>query len=333
MVKKIIIILIIIFLLYTRFVNLSWGLPYPMHPDERNMANAIQSLNCEISNSKFQVSDCFNPHFFAYGQFPLYLGRFIVFVLKFFDGDLNTSVSFPEAVFSLRIISATASVINVLVLVKIIELLTPLRSKTKDLKKSKFYFVFSILIFTLVPYAIQFSHFVTTESLLMLFYSLIIYLSLKYLVLSSPARFWGSNKRPKQDYHNNNINSNLLILNSFVGGLAIATKISSVVFLAIPVVALLLKIKDHRHLPKTKLDIKIKNLYFLICRFVFLTLIFTILFSPHNIISFKEFLSSVRYETDVALGRYLTFYTRQFWQTTPVVFQIKKVFPYTLGWI
>ena len=62
-------------LVYSRFVGLDWGLPYPMHPDERNMATAIQSLNCGISNFK----ECFNPHFFAYGQFPLYLGYLIVY--------------------------------------------------------------------------------------------------------------------------------------------------------------------------------------------------------------------------------------------------------------
>ena len=30
--------LIIGLLVYSRFINLGWGLPYPMHPDERNMA-------------------------------------------------------------------------------------------------------------------------------------------------------------------------------------------------------------------------------------------------------------------------------------------------------
>ncbi|MFA6391037.1 MAG: hypothetical protein WCX78_04870, partial [Patescibacteria group bacterium] len=64
--------LVIGLLVYSRFINLGWGLPYPMHPDERNMANAVQQLNCKfpISNfqfpNKFQFSinnfqNCFNP--------------------------------------------------------------------------------------------------------------------------------------------------------------------------------------------------------------------------------------------------------------------------------
>ena len=109
-------ILIIGLLIYSRFVNLGWGLPYPMHPDERNMANAIQGLNCAISNIEFRISyfqSCFNPHFFAYGQFPLYLGYLITYLLKLFNGNIGLSINFQEATISLRIISAVASMINV----------------------------------------------------------------------------------------------------------------------------------------------------------------------------------------------------------------------------
>ena len=38
--------LLFLVLIYTRVVGLNWGLPYPMHPDERNMANAITSMTC-----------------------------------------------------------------------------------------------------------------------------------------------------------------------------------------------------------------------------------------------------------------------------------------------
>ena len=95
-------------LVYSRFVNLGWGLPYPMHPDERNMVTAIQQLNCQspivelnlptsMSGNWEPVTswvkiikpldllNCFNPRFFAYGQFPVYFGYIIAFFLKFFD--------------------------------------------------------------------------------------------------------------------------------------------------------------------------------------------------------------------------------------------------------
>ena len=87
-------------LLYSRFVNLAWGLPYPFHPDERNMAAAIQSLSWQ---------DKFNPHFFAYGQLPLYLGYLLSYLSKF------------DATLALRIISALASALTFFVILKIIK--------------------------------------------------------------------------------------------------------------------------------------------------------------------------------------------------------------------
>src|SRR3990167_1016887 len=186
---------VISILIYTRFINLGCGLPYPMHPDERNMANALQQLQCEIRNSKFEIRNCFNPHFFAYGQFPLYLGYVIVFFLKFFDGDLRMPISFQEATISLRIISAVASIINAIIIIKIIKVIT-----------KKITYLLSLISYLLIifsPYAIQFSHFGTTESLLMLLYSLIVYLSMK---------------------------RNIFFL-AISAGLAMATKVSSAIFL------------------------------------------------------------------------------------------------------
>src|SRR3989344_623977 len=83
-------ILIVLLLIYTRIIGLDWGLPYAMHPDERNMTNAIQQLHCNwqsLFSNRFSVKECMNPNFFAYGQFPLYVGYGIVFLLKFIDGD------------------------------------------------------------------------------------------------------------------------------------------------------------------------------------------------------------------------------------------------------
>ncbi len=301
-------------LIYSRFVGLDWGLPYPMHPDERNMANAIQSLNCNIKNQISNIKDCFNPHFFAYGQFPLYLGYVIVFLLKFFDGDLGRPIGFQEAVISLRIISAVASILNVFILLKIVELFYWSKSKSFRFTLS---FALCALIFALSPYAIQFAHFGTTESLLMLFYSLIVYFSMRLL-------------EGRTTYE--------VVWLGFVSGLAAATKISSLIFLTVPIYVFISNIKNQisplRQGLKGQAKIHIKYQKFLTLSFSFAlcTLIFAFLFSPHNFINFQDFVSAIRYESDVALGRTLVFYTRQFFNTVPVWFQLTKVFPYVLGW-
>ncbi len=242
-------------LLYSRFVNLAWGLPYPFHPDERNMAAAIQSLSWQ---------DKFNPHFFAYGQLPLYLGYLLSYLSKF------------DATLALRIISALASALTFFVILKII--------KTFEKNLGWFEEVLTAVVIILSPYAIQFSHFGTTESLLMLFYSLIVYYSLK---------------------------TNVFLLALF-SGLAMATKASSAIFLVLPAVLLFKKPKE-------------------LLTFVSLSLIIFFISSPHNFINFQDFLSSMKYESDVALGKIVVFYTRQFVGSLPVVFQFEKVFPYALG--
>lgn len=288
--------LIVALLFYTRFVGLDWGLPYPMHPDERNMTNAIQQLKCPIQNLEFRIQNCFNPHFFAYGQFPLYLGYGLVFLFKFIDGDLGTLISFDEAALSLRIISAVSSILNVYILLKMVNLLIP-----NQFSKYKFQILY-LLFFTFSPFFIQFSHFGTTESILMFIYSVIIYLSIK---------FWQRRLST----------TNYYVLTAFFSGIAIATKVSSVLFLIIPLALILDKNKEY-------FSRKIISISYLLC----LTLIFSILFSPHNFISFPQFLGAMKYESDVALGSYRAFYTRQFEGVNPIIFQLVKVFPYSLGW-
>jgi len=66
--------------------------------------------------------------------------------------------------------------------------------------------------------------------------------------------------------------------------------------------------------------------------YLFITIIVSLIFSPHNFISFNDFFSSMQYESSVALGKYITFYTRQFIDSTPIWFQMKNIFPYVLGW-
>ena len=286
-------ILIFGILVHTRFVNLGWALPYPMHPDERNMANAVQQLHCEVSSFKFQVSDCFNPHFFAYGQFPLYLSYIGIQLYHFLTCIFGQSINFIEATMALRTLSAISSIITAFILYKILSLFI-----------SKKDFTFHVLCFVLLsfsPALIQFSHFGTTESLLILLYSTLVYISLLYL-------------------RNKLFATRYLFLTSLISGIALATKVSSLFFIIVPLFGFLYQ---HR---KRK-----KRLIINTCLFFTSMLLFFVIFSPHNILSINEFLGSMQYESDVALGRISVFYTRQFSQSIPVLFQFTKIYPYALG--
>ncbi len=323
--KKVAIGIVILCLFYTRFVNLGWGLPYPMHPDERNMAVAIAQLSCP----SFPSDECLNPHFYAYGQFPLYLAYFPVQFLHQVTGYQDRNITYGEAVLALRLISALASVLTVWFMLKIFDCLVPLISRSvnriygskenlaadKEVKtweerstlfKNPFIFLIAA-IFIFSPGLIQVAHFGTTESLLALFYVVLIYFGLQIITKN-------------YSYHK------YLLLTSLTMGLALATKASALAFAAVPFFSLAfyyMESEDSR---------KLLRLCFATVNFLCISCIVSILFSPYNFIVFSDFLSSMYYESDIATGKYVAFYIRQFVGTMPVLFQFIYIFPYALGW-
>lgn len=140
----------------TRFYKLDWGDEHYFHPDENNMATAISKLS-------FQS---LNPHFYAYGQFPLYLTYFSLRLI-------NLSAIFPNSIMALRFWSAFFSLASLVIFYKI----------AQNLKVNPLTFL-PFLIFT--PGLIQLSHFGTTESLLILVFATSLLLSLKLLKHPTP---------------------------------------------------------------------------------------------------------------------------------------------------
>lgn len=301
-VKRIFFGLIIVSIIYSRLVGIDWGLPYPMHPDERNMSSAIQGLNCEIQNSTLKAQNCFNPKFFAYGQLPLYGGYAIVksyHLIKY--QDFNQTISFEEATIALRLISAFSSLLVLFILYRIIAVFF-------FKKMSYFESVITVLTLSFVPYAIQFAHFGTTESLLMMLYSLVLYFTLGGI-------FSTKNKRS-------------IFYSGLLCGVAVGVKLSSAIFVFLPAIAVFVTLFNNR-----------KKGWRQTLRYIFsVKLILIISFivgyfvsSPHNIISWGEFVGSIGYESAVALGKAEVFYTRQFFASLPYYFQFVRVFPYTIG--
>jgi uncharacterized membrane protein (UPF0127 family) len=336
--RRAILLLIIVVLTYTRFVGIGWGMPYPMHPDERNMAKAVQSLNCnfKFQISNFKLSECLNPHFFAYGQFPLYIAYGGIQTYHLLFGLLGQP-TYVEATIALRTISTISSILLVFVLMKIIELI---HTKLYAKRNVSIAWIISFLFLIFQPYAIQLSHFGTTESILMLFYALIIYFSLKLVYGTTIVVPYKSSL------------SNLFFLALF-SGLALGTKVSSLLFLGVPLLVIVIRyffysnaigVSDGgapRHARtlafrgstggeegRDRIYRSISN----ILLFSFVTLFFFILSSPHNILNWNDFISSMTYESRVGLGRFIVFYTRQFVDATPILFQFQKILPFALGW-
>lgn len=263
--KKTLLILICLLLFYVRFIGLDWGLPFPFHPDERNMANAVQDLQCEKLNI-----ECLNPHFFAYGQLPLYLARLSPF-----------STSFIGATMALRLISALSSLGTLYVLSK--------------LTKKR---LLLLLFIGFSPGLIQWAHFGTTESLLILMASLLLYLGWKVI--------------EKKEFSRQSA-----LLFGLLLGIAIGIKLSAAVLVVIPLVCYFMTVQK-----KTWMN------GFLVPFFIFLGFVIA---SPQSLIHFSEFYSSMQYEIGVGSGLFRVFYTRQFEYSIPVLFQLFKIYPFILG--
>ncbi len=265
--------------------SLSWGLPLPFHPDERNMALAVLNLKCS------SFLNCLHPNFFAYGQFPLYFSYFFIKFLKFLRGDVSP-ITFTEAVIGLRSLSVLASLGYVFVLLRVFE-------KVNDLNKSKYFFGF-LLVFS--PFFIQFSHFGTTEAVLMFTYTVLVYISLNIL-------------------HSKKIRSLDLLKTGFVLGLGIASKISAASFILVPAIALILREKN------------LKKILFPIALILGYAVFISFFLSPYSFLDFRSFFHSLSYEIGVAQGKFKVFYTKQFDWSLPILFQVFLILPYSLGFV
>lgn len=267
--SKIIIILIVLSV-FTRFFGLNWDNGYFSHPDENNMATALSQLS----------STNLNPHFFAYGQFPLYLGYFSLKLI----GVPNT---FVNSIYILRFYSGLFSLLFLYFTYLLSKLLFS-KSDIRDLRSEIFLF---LLIFS--SGLIQISHFGTTESLL----SFVFVANLYYLI-----KIYDN---PKFKY---------FIISAMFSGIALGSKVTAIFFIW-PIILMGLFKRQ-----------------FLNTAFYVLLLSFIFLFSsPYNFININDFLSTMNYETGVAIGTIEVFYTRQFQNTVPYLFQTTHIFPYVVG--
>lgn len=289
--KKAIFILLFFVLLYTRVVGIGWGLPYPMHPDERNMADAVTQIT---------LLKPYSPSFWSYGGFQINIAHFFL-VAKHTLGRVHTPIAFLESIIMLRLISAFFSIISALYIVRII----------KKYTRNKEILFATYLVATFSPALIQMAHFGTTESALTFFLIALTYYSLD-LTVSKEKR--------------SNLTTYVII--GILLGMAIATKVTAVFFIVGPMFAFMTHLLSHK---KATFVSRIRNTGIFLITLGLSTGLTAILFSPHYLLYFKEFSGSLLYERSLVTGVIDVFYTRQFFESIPLLFQMKHVFPYMLG--
>lgn len=158
---------------------------------------------------------------------------------------------------------------------------------------------FAALLTAITPGLIQQAHFATPESTLTFFLFESLFFIIKF-----------AKKNSLFD----------LSLASLFLGFALGVKISSIVFLLPLIITIIFNsLKD----PFRLIGIFITSIFM-----IFITFRIS---APYVFIDFPAFRSNLEYEGGLAIGKIAVFYTRQFIDTLPILFQAEKILPYALG--
>lgn len=235
-----------------------------------------------------------NPHLFSYGSFISYLVYFTKLILGTFSSIFRGDPSFLvlNPILIGRFYSALFSTLTIILIYFISLRLFNVH-----------YSLFTAALCATMPGLIQQAHFATPESILTFWLFLTLYLWIK----------WLGKKELK-----------FLYLASISLGLALGTKIVALTFL--PILILLPVINQRFELLKK--PVRLIKPVILPLMIVFLTFFFVF---PYSFLDWPSFRNSMNYEIGVGQGKPIVFYTRQFINTTPIIFQLRKILPYALG--
>jgi 4-amino-4-deoxy-L-arabinose transferase-like glycosyltransferase len=245
---------------------------------------------------KLSFPEKMHPHFFSYGTFGTYLIYFIKTIIPDFFGGRN---GFSQSMLVGRFLSALFSVFTVVIAYGLGRRIMP---KYKSLG------LWIAFLTGMLPGLIQQAHYTTPESMLIFWLFLALYCWLSYMKINSLRWYWAG---------------------ALCLGVAVGIKIAALSFLPLMAMAPIMSDwgkKKKKTIAHTILTWILK----ITAAFAFSALAFFIVY-PYAVLDYPAFLSSMRYELGVGQGNPLVFYTRQFINTVPFWFQIKKIYLYALG--
>lgn len=282
-----------------RTYNINWDQGFHLHPDERAIVLYTLPLSLPSSLSQFfSINSPLNSHFFAYGNFPLYLLRFSANIASNFNPLFGQYQSINLIG---RLLSAFFDSLTILVIFII----------TKKIASVKTALIASF-IYSIMVLPIQLSHFYAVDTLLTFF----ITLTLLRLIIF---------------YENPNFK------NAFLAGVSIgfslATKISAIAILSAVVSAttadfMLLFIKNiHKtHIWIFHLTRTIKKLIYESFIIISISAITFIILEPYAIIDFPNFLQQNLQQAQMTQNAFIFPYTLQFVGIIPYFYEIKNIF-------
>lgn len=291
---------ILLFGFYLRTFNINWDSNYSFHPDERAIALFTIPLEIPLTAQDFFSSQSsFNPHFFAYGNFPIYLLFFFVSAVE----HLDPTIGYYGKINLLgRLLSSLADTGTILVLFLLGK---KIFSNNVGLLASLFYAI------AVLP--IQLSHFYAVDTLLTFFMISTLYIIILLLLKPSYKKtcFLG-----------------------LIFGLSLATKISALSI--VPIVALgifLMAMKKFHNSEKRGIHLK-KLLITLSCHLALVVLCSVIVFfvtQPYALIDFGEFVKQTQAQSQMTKSAFTFPYTLQYVGIIPYYYELQQVFLWGYG--
>ncbi len=279
-----------------RLYNVNWDQGNNFHPDEREILFHVTAFTRPTSWSQFldPVQSPLNPHFFAYGSFPLYLLALIAHLLGY---NLADPANFVKITLIGRVLSALFDS-GTIFLSGWITLL--LRKSSLSSAWNVALFAAALVAFT--PLQLQLSHFYAVDTLLVFFVTLTL-LSCVVLAQTEKLMRWS-------------------LIAGVAYGLALATKFSAAP-LAIP---LCISLFLHWH---RRRDVIASCLALLLVAGITLLLFFVT--QPYALLDMHNYVQQVTEQSTIARGTFDVPFIRQFAGTLPYVYQIQNIVVWGMG--
>jgi hypothetical protein len=285
--------------------NLNWGAPWYFHPDEKTIALAVTRLEWRRQ---------MNPQFFAYGSLPIYAIYFCGTLANLTAGhtDAVTQVSYETAILASRAISAALAL-------ALIPLLFAIGKRLRDAETGA---IAACLAATSVGF-VQFSHFGTFEMWLTFLSSGLLFCCLGIL---------------RQGYGTS------WILAAVLYGALVGTKIVAVPLAVLPVISLALwhatrATREPRAAQARRASTGLL-LFGAIAIGVYLATnpyvvrptadLRLVLRNPLELLN-SDFVATMKWESALQLGKQPIYFTGEFFDTTPLLFQLAHVYPFLLN--
>ena len=284
--------------LLLRLYGAGFALGNNFHPDEREILFHVVQLSWPKSLAQFldPTASPLNPHFFAYGSFPLYLLATLGNLLSHISPSL---ASFANLTLTGRFMNALFDSGTILLTGCLGLLLTNDHTPGRKYAWSVALLAAALVAFT--PLQVQLSHFYTVDTMLLFFVTLTVLACVVLVDTDKPVR-WS-------------------LLAGLGYGLALATKFSAAPLIVPLTVALVMRWYK-------------QGIFSIVQPFVyvvFATFVSFLIAMPYALLDMKEFIQQVSDQGSLARGTLDLPYVRQFAGTIPFLDQAQNLLIWGMG--